>query len=149
MFQEARINVQSVHGQVLQHEHAILVEVDTEVYIAEPFGLEIVQSDIASHGTAPKGEASGRDFEPSREAKNNCILAVQVRHVAQALSSKVGGVLCVGRVRRGLVGQLAQLGASGFGRGQEEAYYVGYVGVGEARILLAYSARVEEFLGSC
>lgn len=61
----------------------------------------------------------------------------------------MGGVISLNHMCGGSQGHFAQLGASAFGVRHEKAYYVGDVLVGEARVMLAESTRVEDILGSC
>lgn len=113
----------------------MLVEENAEVNVAESAPRVMAEVDVAAVTTSPKRKSFPRvlAFFTGGEAENNSPLVRELRrHVTQSfdrLQFRVTSFFCLGYVQGAKESHLAELLASAVGKREEEAYYVGDVGV--------------------
>lgn len=142
---------------VLNHDIAVLIDVDAEVDIADALEGIVCKDDVASRRVTAKGEAEGMVLDRRGQAQEDGVVAmaggVGFEAAGMVLEFVVGlyaiGLLLSYDEGRVLESQALDLLAGRVGVGVEDAEDVGDVIVGEARVLPVFTSRVEDGLGRC
>jgi hypothetical protein len=144
----------TVGGLVLDHDIAMLVDIDAKVNVAHALKGVVDKNKVASRGVSSKGKPGGRVLDLSRKSQHNGVITAAGQVGLESAGMILDLVIRLDRV--GLVhannvrtvgsGQPLELLASRVGVWVEDAYYVGDVFVREARVLFAYPSWIEDIL---
>ena len=125
--------------------------------IANPLHGIVEKDDIAPGGVAAKGETGGGVLDLRGQTQDDSIVAVTIWVRLEATGIVLELVVGLNAVRlipaddvgRVFLGQALDFLSSRVGVGVEDAYYVGDILIGEARVLLPFSPWIENILGRC